>query len=509
MHLRYLPCLLLFLSGCSSGPRAEQISPPVIALETSTEKATENSQIDISKPMPCNWWTLFHDEQLDQMIQMLFSRNPTLQVARAKILLATANAERVRASLWPNLYWGADVSRQKLSETGLIPFNLHPSRTAASNAFPVPAGSTGPFPIPVYFTQTETELILRYDFDIWGRNRNAVKAALGEEYAAMADTAYLQLELGIELSKAYFQLQIDYQREEVAQNIIRNQQDTVSLTQNRIQNQIEGNIPLTSSHANLATRTESLLQIQQDAAVQELKVKTLLAGNFMETISGIAIDKKSLPKIPFPTDLPLHLLVHRPDIQSKLWIIQSASKWINVAKADFYPDLNLAALFGFQTIHFHELFRWPSTYYNIDPAVTLPIFDRALFANLHASQVNYDIAIYEYNELVLKAAQEVLETLALLNLLQKQFNETTKRWESQEQQYILMQQRVENNINSKLDLLNSEIAMLNAKDQELTTLGNLIQILLSLIKALGGGYQSDVIYSQNSIPQGLSDDCKS
>lgn len=475
-----LTLLLFIASGCSSCPRAVPIAPPGDALELAADETFARGNL------PCNWWALFQDPQLDKLICTAFQRNPTLQSARANIALAAANANRIRSTLFPYVTWGADVSTQKLSETGLIPFNLNSNPTAANTPTAIPAGFNG---IPVYFTQTETEFTLTYSFDVWGKNRNALRAAIGETWATVADEAFSRLELGVAVAQVYYQLQIDYQREEIAKAFVVNQEEYQKLTLMRMNDNLDNEISLNISKVNLASAEQSLLQIQADIAVKEHQLKTFLAGDFTECFDTIAM--MPMPSIPLPKDLPLHLIANRPDIASQLWIIESAGRQIEVAKAGFYPDFNLAALFGFQTIHILELFKWPSAYYNVDPAVTLPIFNGGLLkANLRFSEVNYNLAIYKYNELVLNAAREVLDAISLLTNFDKQLDEAAKRREHQEKLLQLMEMRVENHLNSNLDYLISKQNVLTAKDQEFMIVGNSIQAALSLVKALGGGYNA-------------------
>lgn len=491
--------LFLFLiTGCT-GKRANPLAAPSGALSSSMQNAAEDPLIELSQPLCSNWWTLFNDDQLTHFIYLTFARNPTIQEAYANIFLAQANADRVRATLFPNLYWGADVSRSKLSQTGLaFPNGPTPSASATgpSGLIPLPPGSGVPFQggkngIPVYFTQYETELNLTYEFDFWGKNRNTLRAALGEVYANMADQIFVQLELGIEVAQTYYKLQVDYQRRQIAQRLVQSQVDYQRYIEERVKNHLDYVPTLSNANINLAASKQSLLAIEANIIVNENRLKTYLAGDFEEAIAACPIDEQRLPKVPLPGDLPVHLIAYRPDITAKLWTIESAGKRIDVAKAGFYPDFSLTALFGFQTIRLHELFNWPSTYFNINPAVTLPIFDAGrLKANLRASEINYDIAIYEYNQLILEAVREILDGIALLRNAEQQLQVYRDKVEQQERLLATTRLRVENNIDSGLNMLISEQNLMIAQDQQLIAYGNTLQAVLSLIKALGGGYQT-------------------
>ncbi len=481
-RLLYLMVVLGGLAACDRGRRAETIDAPICAIEAARVAAESDPLFQEEECwVRSDWWNLFNDAQLTEFIRLAYERNPTLQTAYAKILMAAANADKARSSLLPYIFLGGDFSRQKLSKTGVIPFG------ETKVDVPLVPG----FGIPVYFSLYESQLNLTYEFDLWGKNRNTLRAAIGEMRANVADLAFAQLQLGIAIAEIYFHLQIDYKRQAIAKELLRNRSQYAELVAKR---KVEGLDPaqlLNTRKVNVASSTQGLLQIQGDIAVSEYQLKTYLAGDFEEDISDTGIIECPLPKVPLPKELPLHLLSHRPDIRAKLWLIESAGRQIEVAKAGFYPDFNISAFFGFQTIHFHELFRWASSYFNVNPAFTLPIFDAGrLLANLRGSEVNYDLAIFDYNNLVLNAAKEVLDGIVVLRNNRDQLSAYEQQLKFNRDNLKLVSLRVANNLSSTLDYLTSEESALLAQDQEIVALGNTIQAILELIKALGGGYDA-------------------
>jgi len=465
------------VGSCGWGHRALTIRPPYAALESAVQETDSNLLVESEGWIPREWWCLFQDDQLKEFILTAFRRNPTLQEAQAQILLAIARAEKIRANLFPLLIGSADASAQKISKTGVIPFGT-------TNIPNTPESR-----IPVYFRLYEIQAKLTYEFDVWGKNRNALCAAIGEVKSNIADNAFAHLQLGISIAQVYYFLQINYKLQQIAKALVTNRENYLKLVQQRVQDNLDNGLNLSLIEAQLAEVRQALLQIEGETAVYEHQLKAFLAENFEETICPVHIVEQPLPRVPLPCTLPLNLISHRPDIMAQLWLIKSACKRIEVARAQFYPDFNLSALFGFQTIHFRELFKWPSTYYNIGPAVSLPIFDGGwLLGNLHESQINYDLAVFEYNNLILNAVKEVLDGIALVTYAEKELGQAKEALDSQEHLLYLSALRVEHNLDSNLDFLNNEANFLNAQNQEVTALGNTLQGILSLIKALGGGY---------------------
>ncbi len=478
--------LCVVVGGCSSGRRAEPIEIAACALDRASEDAAADPMIMHTEYIPDSWWELFGDPQLTSFILTTFERNPTLQEARAHVMLSAFGADSVRANLFPMVNWGGDILREKFSETGLIPF-VNPASTApAAGGLPAQGGSGG---IPVYFTQYETELTLAYNFDIWGKNRNTYQAALGQVQADIADEVFTRLQLGIAVAQVYYQLQIDYRRRYIAQRLIHNLEKFLELTRGRVKGNLENSLSIPTAESRVSDAKSALLQIEGDIAVKEHQLRAFLAGDFEEEICPMSISEKYLPAVPLPCDIPMHLLSNRPDIIRQLWLIESAGRQIEVAQAGFYPDFNITGLFGYQTLHLSKLFEWPSSYFNVDPAFTLPIFDGGrLIANLGGSEVNYDLAILEYNNLIINAVKEVLDGIAVLRNAEQQLQELKNKLHFQEEHYSLTNLRIAHNLNSDLDALVSEQSLIQARDQETVALGNTIQAALSLIKAIGGSY---------------------
>jgi NodT family efflux transporter outer membrane factor (OMF) lipoprotein len=477
------------VTGCYTRHPNEKFKElPIAALQNAVDESSDDQLFEMSEWIPENWWVIFNDEQLHEFIETTIINNPTLQSARKKILLAITTADKVRSALYPTITWNADVQREKLSKTGVLPIS---GTGAISSSAILPQAPIVPGVIPVYFTQYETALNILYDFDLWNKNRNTLKSALSEMQSVIADEAFIRLSLSIALAEVYFRLQTDYEQLKILQEIHQNRGEYFEIIQKRVQHNLDDNLIFYAALNQLISAKQSLLVMEANIAIGESQLRAYLAGDFQDEIYNIHIDELPLPKVPLPEVLPLNLISHRPDIISQLWLIQSARYKIKIALAGFYPNINLMTFGGFQTIHFPKLFEGRSTYGDIQLATSLPIFTGGLLqANLRSSEIDYDLEILNYNQLVIDAVKQVLNGIIVLKNNNKQLE--LFRFEATQQHEIfrLTKLRMEHNIGSILDYLNSKNELLIIKQQEVMALGNTLQSILELIKALGVGYDA-------------------
>lgn len=451
---------------------------PSEALGYAVDDADASPAIAIGESLPEAWWELFGDEQLTAFVEQALSCHPTVQAAQARIEAAQAVADQARALLFPTITETTSAIYNQLSQTALV----------ISNSAPPGSPLIGPG-IPFYFVLYSTAFNLNYDLDLWCKNRNSWWAALDQTSAKVADEAMVRLSLGVSVADTYLQLQILYDRRDIATAVVANRQRNVEYIQNRFGQNLENAMALEIAESDLATVQRALLAIDQAIALQEHQLQAYLADGFEVPIAKVSLVRRPIPRVPLPCDLPLHLLSRRPDITAQLWLLESARRQIHVAVAGFYPDFSITGLWGYQTIHAHKWFNPISMYSDIGPAFTLPIFQGGqLRANLRGREVDYDLAIIQYNQLILDAVQETLDGITLVTNSAEQLQKQADIAERQQRNYELSQLRLAHHLDAGVDTVPTELSMLQARDQELGALATNVRAILTLIKALGGGY---------------------
>jgi NodT family efflux transporter outer membrane factor (OMF) lipoprotein len=192
-----------------------------------------------------------------------------------------------------------------------------------------------------------------------------------------------------------------------------------------------------------------------------------------------------------PGNLQASLLGRRPDIVAARLRAEAAAKQIDVAGAQFYPDVNLAAFIGFQSLGLNMLSKSGSVTGSIGPAITLPIFDSGrLKGQYKGARAEYDAAVASYNGAVTQALHEVADVGVSQRALAGRLERTQAAVDAATEAHRIAQNRYRGGLATYLEVLNAEDALL-ANVQALANLrSRRFALDVQLVRALGGGYQS-------------------
>ncbi len=470
--------LTLFLSCCSCYTLTEPAQPlevPVCPLENAAAEIADDPLFSLGEIIPECWWGLLNDPQLASLIEIALENNPSLQAAEARIFAALYQAEATRAALLPAISLDGDVQKDSTSKTAVFP--------------PPPPGSG--FNYPFNYTLYEAFLSFMYEIDIWNKNHNKLVAALGLMYADMAETAFSRLAISINVAQTYYHIQIDLARRELALTALQNRKQNLELIEKRFQRNIANELDLLNARNAYSATERLIISIEEDLEINRHQLFALLGMENEEPLFQVEVASCCLPKVPYPEQLPLHLIAHRPDIIAQIWLVESAVADIEVAKAGFYPDINLTGFAGYQTIHLKNFFDSKSGDSSLKFAFSLPIFTGGLLtANLRGAEVSYDEEVFEYNRLILEAVREVLDGITRLRKSRDATERLDEEAGNQDRIAELTQMKQKYNVVSDIDTLNQQQQTLYAKDAALQSKGNEIDAFLLLIKALGGGYDA-------------------
>lgn len=425
-----------------------------------------------------NWWEIFNDPKLNALIEESLRENPTLKIAKDRIEVAKLRVGEAKAFLFPTLYFNGDSTRFVQSETGIF------------GSLPPNSG------FPLKYTQTEINLDFEYEFDFFEKNKNQWRAARGELQAVQIEAMITRLILSLSVAESYFKLQTDLIRKNLAEDFTENRNKIAALTRQRTKKGLATNITKHFSENDLLSAREQIILRTRDIALDEHLLQSLIARNApinaadfytsLEDLEGVSNHVYDV----YLNHLPLDLIGFRADIQASLQRIRAFGFHIKAAEALFYPNINLVALTGLQTIHLPQLLKGESLYGMWGPALHLPIFDGGLLkANLGLRKMDYQISVDEYESKLINAIRQALDAKTILVALQMQLKNAEEIRIKTYLTFSLVEKKLQKKLASNFDLFEAEVDFLSAKDHEAKLQGELMQALLNLIRTVGGGYK--------------------
>jgi NodT family efflux transporter outer membrane factor (OMF) lipoprotein len=461
-----LTALALALVACAS---SRGLSPQGHLLDADRLQAGKTLVgNDLSAPgfPAADWWRALGDPQLDALISEGLRNSPTLDVADARLRQAQAQTSSASAERKPNLA-------------------LSPGYTGIT----LPESMVGDELGGQYMGSVQAVANFSYGVDLWGGKRSAWEAAVDSAHAAAVDAQAARLDLSAAIVQAYVQLDHAWQLQQVAEDELARAENTLELTRQRRSAGIDNELQVRQAQARVP-----LAQQQQQAAQQQIDVArnalAALVGKGPDR--GLAIsrpDHLNLLALQLPSVLPSDLLGRRPDVVAARWRVEASGKQIHVAKARFYPSLNLTALGGVVSSDLGSLLESGSSFALLAPALSLPIFDGGrLRANLARTDADYDLAVASYNQTLVTALRDVADQVNAVRSLALQVGAQQQAVDTAQAAFALAEQRYRAGIGNYLDVLGAQDLLLQSR-QRLSNLQS--QQLLSSVRlsaALGGGF---------------------
>ena len=467
----FLPLLgaagfVVFLAGCTVGPKYERATAPTTA---KWEVSEPWRQSDPKDAVPKGeWWSIFHDDELNDLEKEALAANQTLQAATGNYHQARAAAAIQVATNFPTLGVSPSAERQRLSGN-------RPTNGAVVSLKPVTQST---YTLP--FTAG-------YEVDLFGQRRRSIEAAEASYQASAANLENVRLVITAELAGDYFTLrQLDSEL-----GILNRTVDTLrrglELVDSRHKGGVASGLDVAQEETLLqTTRTQATLLLQQRKQFED--AIAVLVGR---PAPDFHIPTKELNGEPPPIDLglPSDLLERRPDIAQAERQMAVANAEIGVAKAAYYPVVNLAASGGFESSVITTLINGPSGLWSIGLSAVGTVFDggrrRALNDEARAA---YDGQVAVYREDVLTGFQQVEDNLAAVRILENEAKVQDEAVVAAERSLDLSVTRYKGGVTSYLEVITAQSAALSDEVTAVNILGRRMANTVLLIQALGGGW---------------------
>lgn len=412
------------------------------------------------------WWHRLNDPQLADLIDAALADNPGLQAASARVRRAEAQAGNAESALWPNLGASTANTRERFSEHGMIP--------------PPYAGTTRSI--------NELQLLGQWEIDFFGKNRAALRAALGEAAAAAADRQAARHLLAANIARAYFNLARLIAQRDLAGERQRQRSAVAELVQLRFAAGIDTGIALEAATGAIPENARDIAAFDEQIG----SARHLLAALAGKTPDAVDTLTPALPgafAIDLPETLPAGLLAHRADVTAARRRVEAALNSTDATKALFYPNVNLRGFAGFSAIGFDQWLDTGNRQQGIGLALSLPIFDAGRLRSLYrVSTANLDEAVAAYNGTLLEALRDVADQLTTLAALDQQIAHQQATLQSAERNFRLADQRYRADIADRLSVLNAEAGLINQRRAAIDLQARRLDTRIRLIHALGGGF---------------------
>lgn len=459
-------CAAVLLASCASYKGIE----PAATMRSPDSLAATQSLPDQHGQWPdAAWVKQIGGEPLQALVDEALAGNPNLQVAAARVAAAKAAAEVAHADGQIKGSAGLKGTYQRYTEHGLVP---------------VPLAGT-------WQSDNSLTLNVSYDLDFWGRHAAEFRSAISQDKAAQAEQYNARLILSTSVARAWVQLARQYAQRDLNQQQVEVAQQIRKLMMLRERAGLED-----------ASRTQEIEQVLAFLRVQQssLDENIALTRNQLAALLGQGPDRGqqiARPQLPaesavaLPDALPLALLGRRPDLVAARWRVEAAQGGIDASKAAFYPNINLAAFAGFSSLGLSNLLDSGSRVAGIGPAITLPILSsNALRGNLKQQTASYDAMVATYNQALVDALHDVADQVQSMRAAEQQNRQQQLGTQAAQADLKLSRERERVGTSNMLPVLISKLGLLQQQRSDLDLLARRSDLHITLIKALGGGFDA-------------------
>jgi NodT family efflux transporter outer membrane factor (OMF) lipoprotein len=421
-----------------------------------------------------NWWEQFGSSALNDWIETSFLQNPSLIAVQRRLEEAKQAAQVYRAALMPTLYFDADDNYHYFGKTDFYRL-LNPS-------------------LPRHGYQVDLSLAFNYEFDFWNKNRNLFKAALGAMKSQEAEVEQAKLILSTSLAQSYFALLKSFEKKALYEALYLVRLARFNLQTSLEKSSLVSKLPPLLNDEEVKAAKQLVLAAEDEIEVTCHLINILMGKGPYEELETEKVLKQAPKQIPLPGDLSIDLLSRRPDLMAQIWKADSLAAQVGAARADFFPNINLAAFAGLSGSLWNTLFQQSAKSFGYDPTISLPIYTAgSIRANIEAKKSAFDQAVFEYNNLLLQSAQEVADLLSNVRTVYRQKEQQTEIVQDAKARLELTCLRKESGLDSAFAVFDFEEELIQKQITDIEYIYHQYAFLVRLIKALGGGFNAEHI----------------
>lgn len=474
--------VLLMIAGCTVGP---EYAPPQTEMpdqwgelsgEVDAQATTDMDHTPTNESVSlAEWWLAFDDPMLNSLVERAVHANLDLRAATARVRESRAQRGVVAADLYPAVDATASYSRSRNSDDS---FPTSPGASAGEEADLYRAG----------FDAT-------WEIDIFGGVRRSVEAADADIAVSIEDYRDVLVTLLAEIARNYVELRGSQQRIEIARANLESQRETLEITRARLEAGLISDFDVARAEAQVQL-TESQIPSLQNAARQSIHALSVLLAMEPTALVDELSTNRAIPTGPprVPVGLPSDLLRRRPDVRRAERQLAAATARIGVATADLFPRFSLTGSIGLESSHMSSLGNFSSRFWSIGPSVRWPILDFGrLRSNVDVQNAREQQAFAAYQQIVLNSLREVEDALVTLSTEQAREQRLASAVQSNQRAVELARQLYQHGLSDFISVLQAERDLYESEDALVQSRRTVTTSLVSLYKALGGGWDTQAI----------------
>jgi len=452
----------LLLAGCVVGP--DYVRPASTLPEHYPTVGTESRATASVNP---EWWTLFNEATLNQLVDQALAANQDLQAAVARLEASEAAARAVGAALYPAVGLEGSASRNRIS-----------GETASGKE----SGS-------LRYNNRRAALTLSYEVDLWGRVQRSNEAARAEVLSSRFGRDSIRLALIGQVANEYLALRSHDAQLEVTRQTLESRRESLKIVQARLEAGSASGLELAQAESALSGAQGQWSQVKRLRALAENQLG-LLTGQPGLRIAAASLEQIPLPPTP-PAGLPSSLLAARPDVRQAEEQLIAANARIGVAKAAYFPSIGLTGLYGGESVALADLFSGSAGIWSAAIGLAMPIFNAGKTeAGVDQATAIQQESVAAYRKTLQTAFREVSDAIVNLGDYADEEAAFAAQVAASRRALDLAQTRYASGYAAYLDVLDSQRTLNAAQLLYLASRKNRLSAAVDLFKALGGGWQA-------------------
>ena len=469
--LRHRSGILLaapFLLGACAVPPPMAATPALRPAETIAASSLNGAE---NGAWPADdWWHALGDAQLTALIDEAIGASPTLALASARLRMAEGYTRSAGAAILPTASVNGAAGAIKQSYNQGFPPAFVPHGWNSNGS--VSAG-------------------LGFDLDLFGRNHAALAAATSERAASAIEARAARLAIASEVAAAYADLGRFAALRDVAATALTVREETAALVTKRVVNGLDTRAEQRQAEAAVPVARADLAAADQALSLARNRLAAMLNAGPDRTQAITPPAAGQFRLTPLPPRLAIDLVGRRADIAAARARAEAAAARVRMARAAYFPDINLLGFVGAQSLGLANLTATGSETGQAQAAISLPLFAGGRLAGDYgAARGGYDAAVAQYDATLVQAVREVADAAAAQKALAIELDAAHEAVARSQEAWDLARRRYAGGLSPYLAVLSAEEAWLRNRQLLADCEGRVLAVRVDLIRALGGGFSA-------------------